>query len=43
MIINMVFTIYKRFSLNLNKMELLLSQALVVERNKMVKDFEDIW
>ena len=43
MIINMVFNIYKRFSLNLNKMELLLSQALVVERNKMVKDFEDIW
>ena len=43
MIINMVFTIYKRFSFNLNKMELLLSQALVVERNKMVKDFEDIW
>ena len=39
----MVFTIYKRFSFNLNKMELLLSQALVVERNKMVKDFEDIW
>ena len=43
MIINMVFTIYKRFSFNLNKMELLLSQALVVERNKIVKDFEDIW
>ena len=43
MIINMVFTIYKRFSFNLNKMELLLSQALVVERIKMVKDFEDIW
>ena len=43
MIINMVFTIYKRFSFNLNKTEMLLSQALVVERNKMVKDFEDIW
>ena len=43
MITNMVFTIYKRFSFNLNKMELLLSQALVVERNKIVKDFEDIW